>query len=225
MTSCPLCEEPLIKEFDESIVKDRHDKGSDLPNNSDERLMSQPQRKATWELVFIILILISVITSLLNYILNKEISWSLYPVAVCMIIFSYISYFAFLNARKEIQFIFGFITASVLILFLDSITAGREWSFRVAIPLLLFANITVILLLRIIRGSRRKGINLIAYSFLAAALFCTSIEAIIDLYVKNHINLVWSLIVVACVLPISLVLIFIYFRLKKGGDLNKTFHL
>lgn len=219
MKFCPLCEEPAINGFKERIAEEKFYK------ESGQKTMSQPQRKATWEMVFFILILITIITSLLNYILNKEISWSQYPVAVCMIVFSYITFFAFLHTRIEIQFFFGFISASVLLLILDLITGGKNWSASLAIPLLLFTNIVVIALLEIISISKQRGINIIAYSFLAAALLCLSTEGVTDLYINKQINLVWSLIVFACVLPISLVLLFMHFRLKKGNDLNKTFHV
>lgn len=229
MEYCPLCEEP-VKDGFKVKLKEEKEKDTEKPGWTKQtspykKIMSHPQRKATWELVFFILILISIITSLLNYILNKEISWSQYPVAVCMIIFSYISFFAFLHTRTEIQFFFGFISASALILLLDFITGRENWSLRLAIPLLLFTNIVIILLIKIIHFSKQRGINLIAYSFLAAALLCISIEVIVDLYINNQISLTWSLIVSACVLPISLVLLFMHYRLKKGTDLNKTFHI
>lgn len=223
MNICPLCEEPVNNGFNDKVIDVTDDIKRQI--NSGEKTMTQIQRKATWELVFFSLIMIIVITSLINFILNKEISWSQYPVAVCMIIFSYMSFFAFFHTRTEIQFLFGFISASILILILDLITAGKNWSFRLAIPLLLCTNISVIFLLEIIRFSNQKGVNLIAYSFLVAALLCISTEVIIDFYVNNRVNLTWSLIVSACVLPISLLLFVMHFKLKKGNDLNKTFHI
>lgn len=223
MSLCPLCEEPVTSGSDQTMAElNFHEKF-----NSEEQIKpgNRIQRKAAWKLIVFILILSSIITSSLNIILNKEISWSQYPVAVCMIVFSYISFFTFLNTRKELKYLFGFVSSSVLILLLDLITGGQNWSLRLAIPLLLLINLVIIVFLEIIRFSKKRGVNLIAYSFLAAAMLCIGTEIVIDFYIKDKVNLIWSLIVSACVLPISLVLLFMYFRLKKGNDLNKTFHI
>lgn len=227
MNLCPLCEEPLNIGSDKNMAKTKfHEKFNfERQIKPDNRVMTPTQRKVTWELIFFILILISIITSSLNFILNKEISWSQYPVAVCIIVFSYISFFTFLNIRREFQLLSGFALASILIFLLDLITGGQNWSVQLAIPLLLLINIVIVVLYEIIRFSKQRGVNLIAYSFLSAALLCIGAEAVIDFYIIHNIDLVWSLIVSACVLPISFVLFFMHFRLKKGNDLNKTFHI
>lgn len=231
MEVCPLCEEAVMAGAtakEKSAKEKRPDykkAGKSRQSRFETSQMSRPQRKATWELVSIIIILLILATTLINYIINKEISWSEYPVAVCLIIFSYVSSFAFLNKRREIQLISAFFTASVFIIGLDALTGSESWALQLGVPLLFFANMIVMGLLFVFRSSGQRGINLIAYSFLAAALLCISIEATVDRYASGHINLVWSLIVSACLFPVAVVLLFMHFRLKKGRDLNKTFHI
>lgn len=226
MKVCPLCETPVNQEVPVEGARAVHrTKGRNKSTYFETRDMSSPQRKAVWELVSIILILLIVATSLINYIINKEISWSVYPVAVCLIIFSYVSSFAFLNRKREIQLLCAFVAASLFILALDFFTSGNSWALRLGIPILFSTNIIFIGLLSIFRISRQRGINLIAYSFLAAALLCVCVETITDLYIFNHVRLAWSLIVCACVIPVAAVLLFMHYRMKKGQDLNKTFHI
>lgn len=217
MKICPLCEEPVN---DGPVIKKVHHRES-----AKERTISQPQRRATWELVSLILIFITIMTSILNYILNKEISWAEYPVAVCLILFSYISSFAFLNQGMFIQFLAVSISSSLLIYTLDVITGGPYWALKLGIPILVSLNLILLCLLQVIRASKKRGINIIAYSFVAAAVFCLCIETAIDFYANGVTHLVWSLIICACLLPVAAVLLFMHFRLKKGTDLNKTFHI
>lgn len=219
MTVCPLCGTPVT---DRSSVEMPARK---ISAASEKRNMSQAQRKATWELVSIILVLIVIVTILLNFLINREISWAIYPVVSCLILFSYISIFAFLNKRREIQILFVFIIASVFILLLDFLTGKLDWSFKLAIPLLFFFNLIFAGMLKIFNHAEQRGINLIAYIFLGAALFCTGVEVITDLFIIGRIYLVWSLIVAGCVVPIVTTLLFMHFRLKKGNDLKKTFHI
>lgn len=226
MEVCPLCETPVNQEVPVEGAGALQKRSAQKKTTYFEtRNMSSPQRKAVWELVSIILILLIVATSLINYIINQEISWSEYPVAVCLIIFSYVSSFAFLNRKREIQLLCAFVSASILILALDTFTGGNNWALRLGIPLLFSTNIIFIGLLSVFRISRQRGINLIAYSFLAAALLCVCVETITDLYIFNHIRMAWSLIVCACVIPVAAVLLFMHYRMKKGRDLNKTFHI
>src|SRR5512133_38994 len=98
MVNCPLCEMHV-----EEVVSSSSDHLTYGRIKSAERRMTQPQRKATWEIVSIIILFVITITTLLNFILNKTISWAEYPVAVCLVIFSYISVFSFLNKGKEVK--------------------------------------------------------------------------------------------------------------------------
>jgi hypothetical protein len=220
MTSCPLCGEPVSDGSSAGLVREKNRSGI-----LEKRSMSQPQRKATWELVSIILVLIVVVTILLNFLINREISWSIYPVASCLILFSYISIFAFLNRRREIQILFVFVVASAFILLLDVVTGALDWSYKLAIPLLFMFNLIFTGMLKIFSNAKQRGINLIAYLFLGAALFSTGVEVITDIYVNGRVYLVWSLIIAGCVLPVVTALLFMHFRLKKGIYLKKTFHI
>lgn len=223
---CPLCEEPVN---DGGIYVPAGSVTEQSPWNRQSHLkrraMDSPQRKATWELVSTIIILIILITIPLNLLLNNEISWSEYPVAICLIVFTYISFFAFLNRGRTVKFLLVFLTGSVLILILDLSTNGPHWALLPVIPLLFFFNIILVVLLEVIRISKHRGINIIAYCFLAAALFSVCVEAGIDLFITGKINLVWSLIIFACVIPIAAILLFMQFRMGRGNDLYKTFHI
>lgn len=225
MKYCPLCEEAVDCSLpahpvtvDEPYLWNRR---PDLHKN----LMDKPQKKATWEIVSIVLILIIMITMTLNFLLNKEISWSEYPVTVCLVLFSYISSFAFLNSGRILKFVFVFATASVLILVLNYLADGPDWAILPGIPLLFFFNVILLGLTGIFRVSKQRGINLIAYSFLAAALLSIAVEASIDLFIGGSIDLVWSLIISACIIPIVIFLLFMHFRLRRGNDLYRTFHI
>lgn len=224
MEICPLCKQPTTAgEADNKEVSASGGKTSSVesPNNR----MSRHQRKAVWELISIITIILIIATSLVNFIVNREVSWSEYPVAICLIIISYVSSFAFLNAKRALQLASAFVASSILIVVVDRLTGGLNWALRLGVPILFFANLVFIGLMAVIRSVNQRGINLIAFTFMAAAILCLAIEATLDLYFENQIQLFWSLIVGACVLLVSTVLLFMHYRMKKGQDLNKTFHI
>lgn len=74
--------------------------------------MNQPQKKFVWEIVSIILFSGIIATLLIDFITSEAITWSEYPVAVSLVIFSYVSLFAFWCPRAMIQMGAGFTLSS-----------------------------------------------------------------------------------------------------------------
>jgi ABC-type spermidine/putrescine transport system permease subunit II len=164
-------------------------------------------------------------TSSINLIINKEISWSEYPIAICLIIFAYVTVFVFLAPQHSASASGQLFSCRGFFILPGSADIWDKMVFTLAIPLLLTTNLTIVGLLIAIWLSRQKGINLIAYNFLAATLLCIGIESILSFYLHHHFRLWWSLIVSACVLPVMVVLLLMHYRYKRGRDLQKTFHL
>ncbi len=187
--------------------------------------MSKPQKKFVWEIVSIILLSAAIAAFVVDFIINRHIAWSEYPVAICLTIFCYVSMFAFWNQTTLVKMTGGFILSSLCLVILDVFTAGIQWSVKLGVPLLFIGNIVVALLITVIRKSKHKGINLLAYAFLGAAVLSISIDGILSFFKTGIFQIQWSVIVAACTIPVVIVLLFVHFRLKKGRSLEKTFHI
>ena len=220
MTVCPLCRQAAGNSEIASI-----------PDTAGKQFivygkkMSPPEKKFTWEIISLILLSCIVAAIVIDCILNSSITWSEYPAAICLTVFSYISMFTFWQQRTTFQ-LAGGLTLSIILLFLfDLITDGINWSIKVGIPLIFAATFLAAILIKIIRHSKYKGINLIAYAFLGAAILCILIDGILYYYLRGIFHVDWSLLVVACTIPVVIVLFFVHFRMKKGRSLKKTFHI
>ncbi len=220
MQYCPLCGEPVTGKGNANIPITSRQQTIHYSGT-----MSQPQKKFTWEIVSLILLSGIVATFIIDFIINKRITWSEYPVAISLVIFSYISLFAFWPQRSLIQMAGSFLLSSVFLLLLDVLTGGVNWSIKLGIPLLLAGNLVTAMMIVIISRSKYKGINLIAYAFLGATLLCISVDGILSVFKTEVLHLEWSIIVAGCIVPVFLVLLFVHFRLKKGRSLKKTFHV
>jgi uncharacterized membrane protein YwaF len=119
----------------------------------------------------------------------------------------------------------GFILSSVCLVILDAFTTRISWSVRLGIPLLLTGNLVAAALIAVIRKSRYKGINLLAYAFLGAAVLCLCIDGLLSFFKTGLFQLQWSVITTACIIPVVIVLLFVHFRLKRGRSLKRTFHV
>lgn len=228
ISNCPLCGEAV--KGNENTAAGGQAFGRRLvpaaePAYQRRTEMSGPQKKFTWEIISIILLSGSIATFVVDFIINRSITWSEYPVAISLTIFAYISLFAFWHQIVYLQITGGFVLSFFFLLALDLLTGGISWSVRLGMPLLLSANLIAAALLMIIRRAKYKGINLIACGFVGAALLCLCIEGTLAFFRAQVLRLEWSVIVAGCVVPVVLVLFFVHLRLKKGRSLERTFHI
>jgi hypothetical protein len=118
----------------------------------------------------------------------------------------------------------GFITATIFLIALDLIVAESNGTIQLALPILFAINLLAIAVIMIIKSARTRGLNVFALIVVSIALLCVSVEASISMYTRNSIYLRWSIIVAACLLPVTAALFFMYFRTKNNTDLQKIFH-
>ncbi len=220
MFSCPLCGTPVADNINVQMPVP-----SLSPAFQYGSTMTRPQKKFTWEIISLILLSGTIATFVIDYIINKAITWSEYPVSVSLTIFSYISLFAFWPQRTITQMAGGFILSSFFLVGLDALTGKIDWSIQLGIPLLFAVTLIVSLLIVIFRMSKYKGINFIAYAFIGAGFLCMCTEAILSFFKTRSFHIEWSVIVAGCIIPVVLALLFLHFRLKKGRNLKKTFHI
>jgi len=87
---------------------------------------------------------------------------------------------------------------------------------------LFVAAVIIILLWKI---AHFRGFNILAIAFLVLSGFCMISEVFIDKYVYARVDIRWSAIVAVSIFPISLVLLFVHYRMKKGKRLDSYFHV
>jgi len=188
-------------------------------------LSNVQKRKVFWDLSLIVLLVGIFTSTVIDLIVNKNITWSKYTIAVGLALVIHISLVVFLHTRIIPLLIFGFTTSSLLIVLLDWINKSMDWSITMGIPLLFCIYLIILIVTLLIKKSRQKGVNLIAYVLLALAVTGICTEGILSFHVNKTLNLHWSLILFASMATVSAILLYIHFRLKKATNLRKFFHL
>lgn len=223
MLTCPLCGKPT----DETSNKDVKKEEPTLRGRRKEAAINDfpINQKLIWEVISAIIGSSVIVTLTINLITSKRITWAEYPIVICLVVFFYTALFAFWNRSLLIKIVVSFVASSLLLVIIDLIEAGTNWPIRVALPLLFLLNIISAILLLVIRHAKNKGINLVAYMLLGIGILCLCIEMILSVYTDNALHLSWSLIVFLSTLITSIVLLYMHFRLLKGRDLERTFHI
>jgi hypothetical protein len=227
MKYCPLCGKDISEESPDDEKEFRIQE-----TRQEERLLSDfreltpiQRRRLFWQLSAMILLSGMIVTFIIDLIINKDITWSKYTMSSCLALFLIITMIVFLKRRIIVSLTGSFIITSILMVLFDMFNKNIGWGTKLGIPLVFSFYLVVFILISLVRRSRQRGINLIALFLIASGILSVCIEGIISLQINNKLNFQWSLIALVSVLPVSAILLFIHYRLRKGTDLKRFFHI
>lgn len=217
MQVCPLCDTPANAAVAKTATNERKEFNAiaDKKRYSLNRILLQ--------IVAILLLSGIAATLIINLAIQGRVTWSVYPIFICLILLFYALLFSLWHTRPSFQLLGGWALSAGVLFMLSSII-DSTWPVRLALPLLSALNIMAFLLMGVLKGMRIKGLNIFAISLLAIALLCLAIEAIISFYVNKDIKFEWSAIVAACLLPVAIAIFFMYFKTRNNSELKKIFH-
>jgi len=114
--------------------------------------------------------------------------------------------------------------ASIAVLVLADLYVSDDWPLKLALPILSSINVITMLLALILGNLSVKGLNIVAILFIGAAVLCLTVEAILSRYFLEEFRLSWSVVVSACLLPVTAIIVFMHFKTRNNADLEKIFH-
>lgn len=224
---CPLCNTPVKGERTDAVESKEdsfyHRKENSLADN--KQLTKKQNRKLFWELSVIILVSCLTTTLLIDLLTSNSITWSKYSIVICLALFILVSLLSFLRHHPLVSTIISFVTLSLLLLLFDKFSFNADWGTKLGIPIISLFYITIIALTLLIKITKNHGLNLLGYFFICCGFISAGIESILDKYFSAYIELRWSLFVIISIIPIALILFFIHYRLKKGRELRRLFHI
>jgi hypothetical protein len=227
MKFCPLCGKHIS-----DVLPGKEEHFPYIETRQEERILSDfkeltpvQRRKLFWQLSGIILISGMMVTFIIDLIINQSITWSKYSMSACLALFINISMIVFFKKKIILSLIGCFISTSILLVLFDMFNKNIGWGTKLGTPLVFSFYLVIFVLISIVRRSKQRGINLIAYFLIAASILTLSVEGIISLQVDKQLNFQWSVITLVSVLSVAAILLFIHYRLRKGTDLKRFFHI
>ncbi len=220
LTSCPLCGYSVgnaeISKADDNQV---------FSPTDIIILHKKETRKHIWELSGIIAFSGIAVCTIVDLVIHKSLSWSLY--ADTSILASWICLTLILLAfRKNFIIIPGLLFTILLMLFLfDLFSPPINWFYGIGLPVTLALFISVSIVVLLWKVAHFRGFNILALAFLVLSGFCIVSEVFIDKYMTGKVEIRWSAIVAVSILPIALVLLFVHYRMKRGKRLDSYFHV
>lgn len=218
ITVCPLCGKSPGNKNSKADIKGNYPSDI-LTFNKNEN------RKHLWELGGIIAFSSIAVCTIVDLLISRKLDWSLYSDVSVLSLWLTLTLILFFKTRM-LLFSSGLmvIMLSALLAF-DLIDTGPDWFFPVGLPLAISSSVTGWLIVLLYRKARFKGFNIIAAALIILAGLTILTELILDNYFHGITDLRWSLIAAISVLPVSLILSFYHYRLKKGKQLDSFFHV
>ncbi len=221
MDRCPLC--------GRSVHDDKEPRDYAIPVSIFNKKTIAPAdmhllQRITWQVTSILLLSAIIATLVIDVGVHKDITWSVYPISICTILFSYASVLALCRTGLVLQLLIGWMISTAVLTGFYYLLPNAAWTLRLAIPILFVTNLMNIILILLIRSVHTKGLNVFALVLVSIAVYCICLEGLISLYTRNQFLIQWSIIVMACLLPITASLLFIHFRIKNNKHLEKIFH-
>jgi len=189
------------------------------------RLSGFQKRVIFWKISGIILFSAILIVFIIDFVGNQSVTWSKYPITVSGVLLVNATLVAFWYKRSFFLLLFSFLSVSILLVLLDIYAGNTGWSMQLGIPLLMAAYVVIYIFSVLISKTKRKGLNVLAYSLTVSGVLCICIDGILSLYSREALHFGWSLIVMVAVALISALLLYIHFRLKRGTELKRFFHI
>lgn len=188
-------------------------------------LHKKETRTQIWELSGIISFSGIVVCSIVDIVISKKFTWSLF--ADTSILASWIILSLILLAfRKYYLILPGFLTTILTVLFLfDLFSPPINWFFNLGLPITITLFIAVSIVVLLWKFAHLQGFNILAIAFFILSGFCVISEFFIDKFLFNVVDIRWSAIVAVSILPIAFILLFVHYRMRKGNRLDSYFHV
>jgi hypothetical protein len=219
LSSCPLCGFNIGNEESETVKKSEF-----FP--SDILLLHKKEtRTHLWELSGIISFSGIVVCSIVDFVIMKKFTWSLFADTSIMASWLILS-LSLLAFRRYYIILPGFlITILTMLLLFDVFSPTVNWFFKLGLPITITLFIAVTFVLILWKFAHFKGFNILAFAFFILSGFCVISEIFIDRFLFKVVDIRWSAIVAVSILPIALILLFAHYRMRKGNRLDSYFHV
>lgn len=219
LVRCPLCGD---KTGDEETLKVGLTEG--YPSEI-LKMDARERARYRWEMSGIVAASGIIVSLVVDLVIGKGMNWSFYPVSVLAALWIYLTLLIF--AWKRIWILLSGLTVNTLalLLMIDLASPPVTWFIPIALPFTLSVFLLTGVVIILSSRSRFKGFNVLAIIFMAVGVLCIIFELFTDLYVNGKIDIEWSAIAAAAIIPFSAILMFVHYRLKKGLNLKSYFHI
>jgi len=218
-TTCPLCGRQLNKPPESSALA--------KPEDKNEIISLEPKQKwrLGWELFTLLLVSALITVLAVDFYGTRSFTWSRYAAVSLAAASGIMTVFYFLHSRLLLAELCTLIITAVMLFLFDLFGDGRQWFLPLALPLLVLLAAATFFTVLQIKRLKSRGLNVPGFVLMGTAIFCLGLDILINYNLHGRISATWSVIVTISVFPVILFMLFIHYRVRKGLNLKRFFHL
>ena len=168
-----------------------------------------------------VLLYSSIVCLLLNLIINKRLSWSLYVIFSTLYIFSFYLYIV-LNSKK-VAFLLNMLFLELLLFMIAYLTHSLSWFTCLVGPII--AEVVGFIILNVYLSKYRNVLRNFSCILVYISLVLNIINGLIKVYRTNTFTLTWSIYSSIPLLVISVILMGLSFNKTISEEIEKRFFI
>lgn len=218
--ACPLCNTPVVNpaELDKLMQADRP-----FPKSKGE--VETVKRKDLGVLFSVIFLATAATCGMLNLFVFRRSHWSLAVIGICVVLWvMLIPAVIFPQQSIYLSLLLdgGAITAYLYLL--TFLTGSSRWFPGLGMPIVVLVTVVAEIFTFCVRSLPRSFLTVSLYLYTAVGVLCVGLEILIDRYLKGHIALGWSAVVVTvcAILDITIITMLSHKRLRNA--VRRRFH-
>jgi hypothetical protein len=196
-----------------------------LDPSGSEGLTDEERTTIAWEVLSVSTLIGAVVVSAVNLIVDRTLSWALYPLAALALVWVLFTALFKLGKRPLQAVLLSGAALPAFLLGLDLIDGGLGWAPAVAVPIALVVELSAGAAAFASLRAKRKGPNVFAFCLVAVSASCAGIDATVGLYSFGRLSFGWSAIVASALVPVAAFLLYLHHRVTKKANLRKLFRL
>lgn len=209
---CPLCNTIVINPNDRNIEYEPV-----YPNKLEK--LRRVDYKYVTKLIILILLFVSLVILICDYITSKSISWSIY---VLISILYLICHFQYLFQKNiYLSHIIEIIGTEFFMYIIAMLNNGIHWYLYLVLPFIMIVGLFVILCTYLVKRKKRNPLRRASVCILFASISLIAIESAIDLYLFNQIRFNWAIFASAPLIVISIILLLISFNKRLVEEIKQ----
>lgn len=221
---CPLCDTVVLNPntpFDETAK-------SAFPRLNNNNLAAQADNKKLTALIITIILAIPVSICLItNYGISKQLTWSMLVLAIMSLLWLVVTPLFIMKKPRATNIILIDLIAVLLFLYIvyKYVNPPVNWYLSLAVPITLSAFTMICIVAAVIRSTGGRSLTTLTVFFISLGAFIVALEVITDLYLDDHVNLLWSLIVLAPCALLALLCLILKQKKELKDELERRFYV
>lgn len=214
--SCILCNTEVLLEIQEDIP----------PYPKEKAEIPQINNRFVALLVSIMLAIPNAAVLVINLIYFQGVYWMYYVFGASLVLWMIFIFPMTLKKKKPLLHVFLiFISATLYLLLIALAVSGIKWFLQLALPISLGIMILLFIIIFIVEKKKPGKLKTTSISLIATILFCFLVEIVVDNFVLGKIELTWSYVVAASIVPAVIALILLSGNRKLQNELIKKLHI